>query len=122
MRGLRRTVRGCPLPSAVGRGDCHSLRHSVAVWAADGCRPGALGLRITRRIRDVQCRPPGHSCPARLASRSDRVQSHPGLVLANPLARQASLAVIEVTDGSRLTLGPGDLLRAEDTDGTGNKL
>jgi hypothetical protein len=43
-------------------------------------------------------------------------------VLANPLARQASLAVIEVTDGSRLTLGPGDLLRAEDTDGTGNKL
>ena len=28
-RGLRQTVRGCPLTSTVGRGDCHSLRHSV---------------------------------------------------------------------------------------------
>ena len=48
-------------------------------------------LRITRRIRGVQCRPPGHSCPARRASRSDRVHGHPGLLLANPLARQAAL-------------------------------
>ena len=27
---------------------------------------------------------------------------------------------VEVTDGSRRTFGPGDLLRAEDTDGTGH--
>ena len=27
---------------------------------------------------------------------------------------------VEVTDGSRRTLGPGDLLRAEDTEGTGH--
>jgi len=33
MCGLRQTVRGCPLTSAVGHGDCHSLRHSVAVRA-----------------------------------------------------------------------------------------
>jgi len=27
---------------------------------------------------------------------------------------------VEVTDGSRRTFGPGDLIRAEDTDGTGH--
>jgi len=27
---------------------------------------------------------------------------------------------VEVTDGTRRTFGPGDLLRAEDTDGTGH--
>ena len=27
---------------------------------------------------------------------------------------------VEVSDGSRRTFGPGDLLRAEDTDGTGH--
>ena len=45
-------------------------------------------LRITRRIRGVQCRPPGYSCPARRISRSGRVHGHPGLPLANLLARQ----------------------------------
>jgi len=30
------------------------------------------------------------------------------------------LIEVEVTDGSRRTFGPGDLIRAEDTDGTGH--
>jgi hypothetical protein len=46
----------------------------------------------------VPHRPPCHCCPARPAFRSDRVQSRPGLVLANPFARQASLAVLNSSD------------------------
>jgi hypothetical protein len=41
--GLRQAVRRCPLTSAVGRGDCHSLRHSVVELCADGCWPDGSG-------------------------------------------------------------------------------
>ena len=47
---------------------------------ADGCCPGTLGLRITRRIRAVHSCPDGHTCPARAASRSARVRGSPGTV------------------------------------------
>ncbi len=40
--GLRQTVRGCPLMSAVGRDDCHSLRHLVVV-----CGPLLAGRQPT---------------------------------------------------------------------------
>ena len=49
--------------------------------------------------------------------------AHPG---PRPAPRRQWVAVlcgtveVEVTDGSRRTFGPGDLLRAEDTEGTGH--
>jgi redox-sensitive bicupin YhaK (pirin superfamily) len=48
------------------------------------------------------------------------------LSVPHPAPRQQWVVVVrgavevEVTDGSRRTFGPGDLLRAEDTDGTGH--
>jgi hypothetical protein len=38
-RGLRQTVRACPLTSIIGRGDCHSLRHSVVVCTRTDVAP-----------------------------------------------------------------------------------
>ena len=58
MCGLRQTVRGCPLKSAVGRGDCHSLCHSVCSRASMSgcchprfqvCTPGSA---VVGRVRD----------------------------------------------------------------------
>jgi hypothetical protein len=46
-------------------------------------------LRITRRIRAVQRRPTGRSCPAHRAPQSACVQCHPELLLADALARTA---------------------------------
>jgi hypothetical protein len=43
-RGLRQTVRACPLASTAVGGDCHSLRHSVAceLVVSDCCLPHAF--------------------------------------------------------------------------------
>jgi hypothetical protein len=46
-------------------------------------------LRITRRMRAVHGHPAGHSSPVRRGSRSAHVRDHPGLLLANALARAA---------------------------------
>jgi hypothetical protein len=67
-RGLRQTVRGCPLTSAVGRGDCHSVvvraqtagGLTAAVTAAmavqvDRC----TGARASKRARSYHASPGG---------------------------------------------------------------
>jgi hypothetical protein len=46
-------------------------------------------LSIMRRIRAVQRRPQGHSRPSHCAAQSARVHAHPGLLLADALARAA---------------------------------
>src|SRR5215469_9735351 len=88
-RGLRQTVRGCPLTSAVGRGDCHSLRHLIAARArmAVGlaCSVYALrgGLRLSTAVRHRYLGPVGLLL---LAADPARIQARPGSLLALALA------------------------------------
>ena len=65
-RGPRQTVRGCPLTSTVGRGDCHSLRHSVArartavgltVTATATMAGSACSVLCVRRCMTLNCHP-----------------------------------------------------------------
>jgi hypothetical protein len=56
------------------------------------CRNRTDDLRITRRMRVVHGRPVSHSAPARRGSRSEHVRDHPGLLLANALARTAGVS------------------------------
>lgn len=77
MRGLRQTVRGCPLTSTVGRGDCHSLCHSVArepVVSVDCYHPHAFQAcaRLRRRSwRSANSATRPHRCAPNGSERSE---------------------------------------------------
>jgi hypothetical protein len=60
-RGLRQTVRGCPLTSTVDRGDCHSLCHCVArePVVSDCCSPHAFQVSAAESGEDQQGPRPG---------------------------------------------------------------
>jgi hypothetical protein len=83
--GLRQTVRGCPLTSAVGRGDCHSLRHPIAVRArmAVGLARSVYALRGgLRSSTAVRHRYLGQVRLLLLAADPARIQARPGSLLA----------------------------------------
>ncbi len=55
--GLEQIVRGCPLASTAGGGDCHSVRHLVAREpVVSDCRPHTLSKSVrssSAEVRDV---------------------------------------------------------------------
>ena len=115
-RGLRQTVRGCPLTSAVGRGDCHSLRHPVAVRTRTSVSLARSVYVLRRGLESstavAKALPATDSdCAARLIADAERIarsitDQHRRSFVPLPVAE--ALAVTDPDGAERIAHSPTD--------------